>query len=351
MVLNILGVLISFAFVMLLLSLIVTALTQLIQGSLKLRLRNLEEGLRSFLASQNALKKLEGKEDKDPVKAILDTTYFAPEKENMFSRYLKASRSWIDVDDLWAILKDRSVKVANKAKFEKAFKRMEDYTRKRFLQRVRVITVICSFVVAFFFQVNAIQLLRDLSTDPALRARYTGMAENLKAEAEAAMKSLFKWENISNEALEELKKQHPEIAPQIEEASGLGTDEDAIIGELRTILQSDSIPESDKIIKQYEEILEKRYNVSTQEAYRQYKDLTNKLAMFNIQLWQYELEFYKSTDNCLGVLLTVILLTLGAPFWYNVLCTLVNLKDQLQPESEKKEKDKDKIIKIKIDNK
>jgi hypothetical protein len=73
--------------------------------------------------------------------------------------------------------------------------------------------------------------------------------------------------------------------------------------------------------------------------------------MFNIELWQEGWVFYKSTDNWLGVLLTVILLTLGAPFWYNILCTLVNLKDQLQPKSEKKEEDKDKVIKIKIDNK
>ena len=149
MLMDILGIMISFAFVMLMLSLIVTVLVQIIQSFLKLRLRNLEQNLKSMLTSSKALDQdLVTKQD-NIEKTILESAYFVPSDESKFTKYFAPSWSWIKFEDLVLQLKKLNIKVKDPELFKNDFERMENFTKKRFFQRIRAITVFCSIIVAF----------------------------------------------------------------------------------------------------------------------------------------------------------------------------------------------------------
>jgi hypothetical protein len=78
--------------------------------------------------------------------------------------------------------------------------------------------------------------------------------------------------------------------------------------------------------------------------------VTDVLGRLNINPWQYGPEFYYEDGtfqlkNIIGVLITAIFLTFGAPFWFSRLQEVLKLKDVLsegiKPEKKKKdEKDK-----------
>ena len=69
------------------------------------------------------------------------------------------------------------------------------------------------------------------------------------------------------------------------------------------------------------------------------RDLLNELSIIDIAPWRYGNAFYWKegavrVGNLMGVLLTAILLTLGAPFWYGALKKGVAFRDLLAPREE-----------------
>ena len=102
----------------------------------------------------------------------------------------------------------------------------------------------------------------------------------------------------------------------------------------------------------YEEIMDELYNEKEQVNLKQAEAAVNNLAKFNINAWQYGSEFYLKKGalqwkNLIGILITAIFLSFGAPFWFDRLQEAIKLKDMLsegikpkkgQKEDEKPEK-------------
>lgn len=340
---DILGVVIGFSSVMLLLSLVVTAMVQFTQHLFNLRSQNLRRGLTSLLEEVVTSSDDDARGLAD---GILNAGCFTPQGRSRLMTYLprhllSPSRSWIDSDELVDDLQrlGRPVAGSEQLRLVKLFKRMEGYSRNRFRMHVRFLSVIWAVLIAFYFQVNTFELLNDLTTNPDLRAQTAIAAERILHGIETTTGESSSFENVSGEALRRLQERHPDLAPQIEEAAGIGTDRDDIVGELDEVF-ADLPAQRLEIVREYEKILEGLHSDQADAALQRARDLTRELAMFNISPWKHGWSFYSRPDRWVGVLITAILLTLGAPFWFETLRNVVKLKDAMQPDTPKDPQEK-----------
>ena len=338
MLLDVLGVLVGFAAVMLLLSLIVTTLVQLVQHLLGMRSRNLGVGIQALL--ETVLKSAPGAQTENARK-VLTEARFVPKKASRIARMVDGVTSpgctWVEPEELVARLKGVGLALdeSQVEQVNQAFDRMGDYLKARFLQHMRVVTAVLAFLVAFYFQVSAPALLRDLSTDTDLRARYVTAAESLAREGKLAGDGARPYQDVSEEALLILQEKHPQLEAELEQVAGIGENRAAIVAELDLILAEDHPQDRKAIVEEYERLLTELHATHAGESLQEAKRLMESLAQFNITPWAEGWVYYTGPDgfeNWIGVILTTILLTLGAPFWFNTLRSLVNLRDQLQPE-------------------
>ena len=68
------------------------------------------------------------------------------------------------------------------------------------------------------------------------------------------------------------------------------------------------------------------------------RDSRDHLSALGVEPWSKGWDFYGGEDsrrNIVGVLLTALFLTYGAPFWFRVLQSTVGLRDVLKPKDEK----------------
>ena len=65
--------------------------------------------------------------------------------------------------------------------------------------------------------------------------------------------------------------------------------------------------------------------------------MTSRLAKFDVKPWKHGWAFYQNSSNLFGILITAILLSFGAPFWFEWLGRLLKLRDVLSPGDKVKE--------------
>jgi len=281
MFIDILGVLISFTAVILFLSLIVTSLSQFTQATFRLRGRNLKHNLTILLQHTLGDEHI-ARRDAGHLLRIADPTIpeYKQEIVSRSGRFFNAVKgpnvSWIDPKELPGLLDQLNVDLGQEKvkKLTGDFIRMDPYLRKRFSFLMRTITFFWAFTLAFYFQLSAIDLLRDLSVNQPLREAYVAAAKNTLEKGNGDQKG----------------------------ATSPTT------------------------------------NDQTQHTLAQAKEAIAELNAFNIQPWAKAWNFYRPSDakepyveNWLGVLFTTILLMLGAPFWFEQLQRLVDFRDTLNP--------------------
>lgn len=216
------------------------------------------------------------------------------------------------------------------------FSIMETTASKRFQGRIRLITIAWSAVVAFSFQISVFDVLRDVSTNETLRAELVmASAEVTRLASDSLQK--FEIQDLSSEALDKLAAQHPSLRDKLEEVSGIGHDREALIEELRAVATGD--PELRRLVPEYEKLLADLYRERIEEGRELAESAVSQLARYDYTLFPNGSQFYgfgkneasvPVVSNWLGVLATIILLTFGAPFWFEQLKNLARLKDGLQ---------------------
>jgi hypothetical protein len=342
---DIIGILIAFISIILLLSMLVTSLVQVFQSTLRLRARNLKKGLQSIIEIHWE------KDSKESNKIALKTLNaenicILGRKEDpttLFSRLVGPAISYINPKDLPKALEKAGLEL--KPLMEQAvlesFDKIWNHLDNRFLSRVRWLTIACSLVVAVYFQVSTPALLVNLSTDDALRASLVK-----EAEAKLSVGQVPVYENVSEKALLILAEEFPEAAEKIEEASGAGNAKESLIAELDEILSAEDDKKA-KILTRYEELLDTMYAERRDAAMADAEKTMNSLATFNITGWPHNSAFYYGRGgiqwkNIIGVLVTAILLSFGAPFWFERLKDVIKFKDALskgiKPEETKTKK-------------
>jgi hypothetical protein len=157
------------------------------------------------------------------------------------------------------------------AKVHNWFDQTMDRTSQRFTASTRAITFIGAFLVAFGLQVDTPALVNRLAADEKLREQFVAEARALYAD---------------QKALDEAAKQQP-AEPS-----------------------SSPAPDPEEMARKYRVFL-----------------ATNGLITFP-SVGQKWIEGYRNV-NLFGVLMTALLLSLGAPFWYSLLGRLLQLRSVL----------------------
>lgn len=346
MLLDILGIAIAFSSVMLLLALLVTAITQGVQATFRLRARNLQRGLASLLADRRR-----GETEREPSSSLTDHQLAreimnAPEVVPIQRRkdpnapwnVLRGPLvSWIKPEALLAALKAKGI--ADSDAIAQRFQEAEDLLRRRFTLIAKVIALVVAVVVGAVFQVSTPDLLRQLSADPALRARYVEMAPDLLASSEGALDRLSAAANTSGNALAELTQSYPEIRERVREIPR----DSQVPGDVSEALALavEDLDQREQIVDRYEELVQEALEAQRDVAAAERQGIVDQLSLMSITPLRYGWAFYcedgrPRLENILGVLVTAIFLSLGAPFWFNLLQNLLNLKDQLDPTKRKK---------------
>jgi len=244
--LDVLGIVLAFVTIILLLSIVVTALVQISQAVVGVRGRNLRYVLHALVKD-----KCEG--DKKAADKILDATpasLLTRKSQSLLAWLAGPGVSWLDPKGLAKAIDAAPIELADDAKQAVVgkFEAMEPAMDKRLQRSMRFMTVGWALLVAFVFQVSAPKLLSELSTNPQLRE------------------------------------------PAIQKAADIGD-------------------------------LEGRKPME-------------ELALLNIEPWG-KSDFYRDATglnwrNLLGVALTGLLLSFGAPFWFQRLKEVAGLGDALK---------------------
>jgi hypothetical protein len=158
------------------------------------------------------------------------------------------------------------------AKIHNWFDQTMDRTSQRFTASTRAITFVGAFLVAFGLQVDTPALVNRLAADEKLREQFVTEAKALYAD---------------QKAMDEAAEQKPPATPTASTA-----------------------PDQEEMARKYRVFL-----------------ATNGLITFP-SVGQKWIEGYRNV-NLFGVLMTALLLSLGAPFWYSLLGRLLQLRSVL----------------------
>jgi hypothetical protein len=266
--LNNLDVVLSFATIMLGISLLIMVLTQTVSTLLNLRGRNLLAGL-VLLFKESPLQESVGAQ---VAKTILANPLLADGA--FFSRIAPAIRK----EELLAMidqLKTTQFKHAAteleeaKQRIETWFQSSMDRVSHRFAGWMRMITVLFSFAIAFGLHLDSLEILGRLSSDPALRNSLAGLSQNLLDRA-----------------------QQLKVASQDSTAASATPQElERLIGDAKGIAAS--------------------------------------FEQTPFQLFAKQDPDFRFLQHFWGILVSAVLLSLGAPFWFNVLGVASSLRPVL----------------------
>jgi hypothetical protein len=211
------------------------------------------------------------------------------------------------------------------AQIDRWFDSVMDRTAQRFVMHTRLWTVIFSFVLAFALHLDAFRLLTQLSTDAELRARLVASADVLTRKADEVLPPATA-AATHLAAMKELIRAHPKELGALPEPAGF-TDLDGAKAWLTAELQTAGISDAKPWLTQYESTLAQEPLRTSAANLRSILD--DKLK-FQLIPDPYPQPFYNywtpSWLHLWGVIASAALLSLGAPFWFNMLKTLSNLR-------------------------
>ena len=209
-------------------------------------------------------------------------------------------------------------------KLEAWFSSTMDRVSQRFALQLRLWTVVFAFVIAFAAHLDSLQLLQQLAANPDTRAALVNMREGMLNQAKdilppagaAPSTEVPVSPAILQQALEQMKKGDPAVAKVGPIPDGISTVQDAV----GWLLNQTGVPATAD-----GEFRKAIVSVLHDHADRINRDLAN--AGIQILPIPYPgLLRFGGPRNLLGVLLAAAFLSLGAPFWYNTLKNLSNLR-------------------------
>lgn len=332
---------IAFAAVMLGVSVLVTALTQVVNGIWGMRGRSLLWGLETLLQYVDP-------EFKEHARKIVEKILHHPLLSHTAGRRANAIRreEFISLLDdvvseenfkgsIAAVDAQRQILLETSSSFrfktpdkyrqelELWFDRVMDRVSERFALRSRWVSVSVAALLALAFHLDSIALLEKFSTDVELRTSLVQSTEVLLNHADEAMALSS---SAYTETIIRLKANNPTaqelgVPPELFTAAAA---RDWIRAQVGDSLQAAPL------IQAYNNILD----TILREKIGHWVEVADSIRSdFNSARFQLIPKPYPGLQyqprEILGIILSSILLSLGAPFWYNLLKTLSNLRPRV----------------------
>jgi len=213
------------------------------------------------------------------------------------------------------------------------FDTVMDRTSEQFVARTRLVTLFFAVALALSLRIDSLAILRQISTNPDLRARLVQSADaTLKLASDVTTKAEHDRQLVT-EALEAAKLGLPSV--QLPDVS----DDLVTRGQARAWIAAGVKDPQDRA--SFQEAFDLHYDQIIQERTQ---GLIESAGKVKEQLTQTELVVVGAYDatwawgsHFIGVLMTALFLSLGAPFWFNLLRELGNLRPLLAGKVEKSE--------------
>lgn len=334
--LDLLDVAIGFATVMLAVSLIITSLTQAMVALFGLRGRNLRVGLEQLIKA--AVPGL--KEKAEAISLKLVTHPLISDSAVGWSRWGWATA--IKRDELLPVLKAvltteeftthvEPYRTAVTAWFESFMTRVS----QRFVMHTRWITVGFAVVLALALELDSGAVLQQIRTDSETRARLAGMAGVLIDQTPDVLQRV---ETTYAQVLTTIAADHPDAFTAAPGADALPTPtRDAGLDWIRGHVKEGSDPAP--LLEAYNAGVDAALKSSLERSVDRARTITGNLAStgvllspaavragpnpFTQQFWATRLF---PASHFFGIVVSILFLSLGAPFWFNLLKNLTSLR-------------------------
>jgi adenylate kinase family enzyme len=371
---------IAFAVVMLLLSLLITTLVQSVSALLELRGRNLLWGLKRLLPQLDPALRAEAAKLAQQILTHPALT----DRDGKRASALRASELVLVLEDLAQhgdlnaetkqALKDlfnetvgrQSPEMAAKAqelldKFNVAFPDQSqalrqtvegvlgttqkmvirvdawfdtvmDRTSERFKMLTRYTTIACAIPIALFLNVDSLAILKQLSNDPELRTKLVQMSDGTLRQAEGVFEESGR--TVASEAIRAVRDDAAggDVSAALKTACAAdpGACQNGLTGRAAGIdWISGQITDPElqrKVIVAYGTAFDQKAIDHFNQLGASFKDLRAQLDGTELNIISGSPSVPKSLDSLLGRLMSVFFLSLGAPFWYNALRKLSDLR-------------------------
>jgi hypothetical protein len=357
---NLIGVVLAFVTVMLLLSLIVMALVQLTQALLRLRGRNLIVGIEALLqaeglapvASQPKQSRLRHREPARHAATVLNATTAAKLRpvrspNSLVDVVRGPATSTVDPKDLArAIIRNSQLAAAPpppaahqsvvgaaepppspvENDLADKFRALEPAMSDRFARSMQILTAAWGLFVAVLFQVNSPALFKTLSTSEVKREAVIALVPSALKQAESSVPTMAE-NDFVDRALGELAQAYPQHKELFDQVSGSTDSREAMLQELRDVMAG--VPNVDAVVARYAQIIDSNTTHDIRSATQAAMTAIDSLDSVDIRPWGQGGAFYMDATNIVGVLITAILLSFGAPFWFQQLKNVAGLRDAL----------------------
>ena len=218
---------------------------------------------------------------------------------------------------------------ADADELSKWFTAAQDRAQQWFQMHTRIFTIICGIVLAFLLQLDAVEIFKFVSTNATSRAALAASADKLVDKADGVLE---KNGSLLDRIYDSVKKKISAIDLPKDVRAAAGNS-----AALKKAIQDDAIHKvpADFSTK-YDEAEKEAIDAYYKDRRAQMDDLTKGVAATGFDLLPNRLwhrwDFENGTDwdhfmsHLWGMLITAGLLSLGAPYWYNILKNLTSLR-------------------------
>lgn len=216
--------------------------------------------------------------------------------------------------------------------FDTVMNRLSDI----FTRKTRAITVVISVLFVGMLQIDAGEILRQITNTPGLRARLAAMSDTALSQAN----KIFDNSERAMAALADVRKQNEKdtqfVSALDKEAPHLTR---CVDGKNWLIENFKALPNADKLEQEFDKACQEESRRAMGNSYDQIRALQSDLEKTDLKIVPVEIDRQPVFDTCahwwaaygvrrhlLGTLVSLVFLSLGAPFWFNMLRQLSNLK-------------------------
>jgi hypothetical protein len=222
---------------------------------------------------------------------------------------------------------------------ELRFNSMMDRVSQRFAVQMRIWTVVCAILLAFVVHLDAFRLSTQLSSDAAVRASLVASAESITHQAGDVLGKTSSSPFV--DAIKQLKGENPEAAQRLGYPPPLQSSEE---GETWIRVQVKDSDEADRLVRRFRDVVQATLKTRMDTLKMQVSSLKDELNKTEFQLvpdpypgWDFLPYHPQWKRHLAGILCAAALLSLGAPFWFNMLKTLTNLRPVLAAKQQKED--------------
>jgi hypothetical protein len=218
------------------------------------------------------------------------------------------------------------------------FDTVMDRATERFILYTRWITAALAFILALGLHIDSIQIFKQLATRSDLRARLVGQVNVILEKTGPMVADVTAQKPLASDAIRAMKE-------DLKDQADL-----AILGKVPDNLETRQAgedwlrkqfpgPRTDKALEVYGKHFDatvaarlERLEASAKEVKADLDQTQLQIVPKSIPSWKY---YFPPGLHLLGVIMTGLFLSLGAPFWYNALSRLANLRPVLAGKVEK----------------